>query len=130
MRRAFYLFVTVFAFAPPLFAQPVEATRITESFAKDAQYHVNCQVEITGTLAPPGQAKAIKVTGKSSIKYDERVLQVRADRQVERTVRYYRQLEFERKVGDDDQHSRLRPEAHRLVILRHNQYEVPFCPHG
>jgi hypothetical protein len=130
MRCSFGVLSVLLIFASPLLAQPAEAVRITEAFAKDAQYNVNCEVEITGALSPPGQAKAIKVAGKSSIKYDERILQVRADRQVERTVRFYRQLEFERKVGDDNQHSKLRPEIHRLVILRHNQYEVPFCPHG
>jgi hypothetical protein len=130
MRCSFGVVSVLLAYASPLLAQPAEAVRITEAFAKDAKYHVNCQVEINGMLSPPGQKKVIKVAGKSSIKYDERILQVRADRQVERTVRYYRELEFERKVGDDNQHSKLRAEAHRLVILRHNQYEVPFCPHG
>jgi hypothetical protein len=130
MRYSFCVAAVFLACTSPLLAQPAEAVRITEAFAKDAQYHVNCEVEISGVLSLQGKEKAIKVTGKSSIKYDERIQKVRADRQVERTVRYYRQLEFERKVGDDDQHSKLRPEAHRLVILRHNQYEVPFCPHG
>ena len=114
-------------------AQPADTYRIAESFAKDAQYHVICQVEIAGTLSVPATdkspaAKSLKVAGKSAIQYDERILQLRPDRQVERTVRWYRQLEFERKVGDEDQHSKLRPEAHRLVILRTKQYEVPFCP--
>src|SRR5206468_1886881 len=92
-----------------------------------------CQVEITGTLTLPAGKDAkptlLKVAGKSTIKYDERILKVAAGK-VERTVRYYRQLEFERKVGDEEQRSKLRAEASRLVILRHNQYEVPFCPHG
>lgn len=122
-------------FASPVWAQPNDAVRLTENFAKDAQYHVTCQVEIAGTLSlSPGakdaNPKPIKVSGKSSIKYDERILRVTADRKVDRTIRYYRQLEFERKVGEEDQHSKLRPEVARLVILRHNQYEVPFCPSG
>ena len=112
-------------FASTAFAQSI---RLTESFAKDTQYHVRCEVEIAGTLTVPTKSKTLKVVGKSSIQYDERILQVNADRGVERTVRHYRQLAFERKVGDEEQRSKLRPEAHRLVILRHNQYEVPFCP--
>jgi hypothetical protein len=119
----------------PAVAQTGDAVRLSEAFTKDSQYHVACQVEITGTLTIPGKEKqaspqSLKIAGKSAIKYDERVLQVGADRRVERTVRQYRQLEFERRVGEDDQQSKLRPEAHRLVILRHNQYEVPFCPSG
>src|SRR5687767_5413383 len=129
------LSILLLALPMPVLAQGGDAVRLSETFAKDSQYYVACQVEITGTLTIPGKEKqaspqSLKIAGKSAIKYDERILQVGADRRVERTVRQYRQLEFERKVGDDDQQSKLRPEAHRLVILRHNQYEVPFCPAG
>lgn len=109
-------------------AQQPEAVRITESFAKDAQYHVHCQVDIAGVLT--ANAKPLKVSGRSTIRYDERILRVNAERRVERTVRHYRQLEFDRKVGDEEQHSKLRAEVARLVVLRHNQYEVPFSPSG
>jgi hypothetical protein len=107
-----------------------ESHRIAEAFGKDRQYHVSCQVEITGYLNIPNKSndgRPIAITGKSSIKYDERILDVKSER-VERTLRWYGQLEFERKVAGDDQQSKLRPEASRLVILRRNQYEVPFCP--
>jgi hypothetical protein len=116
-------------------AQPGEAVRLAENFDKGAQYHVRCQVEIAGELTMPtagkdARPKSLKVSGKSSIQYDERVLHLSGERTVDRTVRFYRQLEFERKVGDEVQTSILRPEVRRLVILRHNQYEVPFCPSG
>jgi hypothetical protein len=133
MRAILIMFVFTI-FAARAFAQPGESYRLAETFNKNSQYHVICQVEITGTLAIPASdkaaAKSLKVAGKSAIQYDERILQLRADRQVERTVRWYRQLEFERKVGDEDQHSKLRAEAQRLVILRTKQVEVPFCPTG
>jgi hypothetical protein len=123
------------AYASSVSAQPNEAVRLTENFGKDAQYYVSCQVEIAGVLTLPATRKdanpqPLKVSGKSSIKYDERILRLSADRKADRTVRYYRQLEFDRKVGDEEQHSKLRPEVHRLVIMRHQQYEVPFCPSG
>lgn len=115
-------------------AQQKEAVLLAETFGKNHRYSVQCQVEISGSLAVPGGAsaerKTLKVSGKSSIRYDERILQLNAQGRVERTVRYYRQLQFDRKVGDDDQQSKLRPQVARLVILRHNQYEVPFCPTG
>jgi len=119
----------------PAWGQGGVAVRLTENFGKDAQYHVTCQVDIKGTLsfATGGKdpnPKMIQVSGKSAIRYDERILQVDANRKVERTVRFYRQLEFDRKVADEEQHNKLRPEAARLVILRHNQFEVPFCPSG
>src|SRR5262249_30044277 len=46
------------------------------------------------------------------------------------TVRLYRRLEFQRTVGDQPQESTLRPEVRRLVVLRHQQQEVPFSPDG
>ncbi|MBM3996987.1 MAG: hypothetical protein FJ303_22970 [Planctomycetes bacterium] len=135
MRRQVLALSIVFALPLGAFAQMNDAVRLTETFAKDTQYNVQCQVEIAGSLSIPGEGKDAKprmltVAGKSSIKYDERILRVAPGGQVERTVRFYRQLEFDRKVGEETQRSRLRGEASRLVILRHNQYEVPFCPHG
>jgi len=131
MRHSTIACLTLFALALHVRAQATDTYRIAESFVKDTQYHVACQVEITGTLSAPADkstTKSLKIAGKSAIQYDERILQLRPDRQVERSVRWYRQLEFERKVGDEDQHSKLRSEAHRLVILRTKQVEVPFCP--
>jgi hypothetical protein len=111
-----------------------DTVRLHEPFAKDTHYHVQCQVDITGTLTLPGNgkevAKPIAVSGKSAIRYDERILRTDAGGCVERTIRQYRQLEFERKVGGEEQHNRLRTDVARLVLLRQNQYEVPFCPTG
>lgn len=126
-----WLPIVLLGLAAPVWGQVNDPVRINESFAKDAQYHVNCEVEIAGTLtiaAGGKEPRPLRVAGRSWIKYDERILKLDVERKVERTVRFYRQLEFDRKVGDEEQHNKLRPEAARLVILRHNQYEVPFCP--
>ncbi len=127
MRRSLALLV-LFVLAGSTRSQQNDAVSITENFDKDVQYNVQCQVEISGVLT--ANAKSIKVSGKSSIRYDERILRLNAERRVERSIRHYRLLEFDRKIGDEEQHSRLRTEVARLVILRHNQYEVPFCPSG
>ncbi|HZZ82088.1 MAG TPA: hypothetical protein VFE62_26550 [Gemmataceae bacterium] len=117
----------ILAIASPV---PAQAVRIGESFAPDARYYVSCQVDIVGNLTIPatkdGAAKQIKIEGKSTIKYDERILAKSNGK--ERTIRNYHELEFERKVGTESQRSKLRPAAQQLVILRHNQYEVPFSP--
>lgn len=116
------------------FAQPNQPVRLAEAFAPDAQYHVNCRVNISGWLSLPpekGQTtpKKLDVKGESRVEYDERILEVKQQR-VERTVRFYDRLDFRREVGNEKQQSNLRPSVRRLVILRHNQYEVPFAPAG
>lgn len=130
MTRAFIAVVLVMLCESATIAQPEAAVRLEESFGKNAPYHVRCEVEIAGNLTVPSTGKTLKIAGKSFIQYDERILQLDSHGRAERTIRQYRQLEFERTVGQERQHSKLRPEVHRLVILRHNQYEVPFCPSG
>src|SRR5262249_40103566 len=68
--------------------------------------------------------------GTSALEYDERVLSLEKDGRVAKTVRYYRQVAFQRKVGPQEQQNTLRPPVRRLVVLRHNQVEVPFSPDG
>jgi hypothetical protein len=109
--------------------------RLAEAFAPGYEYHVSSRVEINGALTLPpekaGQApKALAVTGKSAIEYDERVLARERDGRVGKTVRLYRRIDFERNVGDQPQQSTIRPQVRRLVLLRLGQAEVPFSPDG
>jgi hypothetical protein len=116
-------------------SSPAEETvRLRESYTADYQYHVSTRVELSGklTLPPPDKEKkpiSLNVTGTSAIEYDERVLDVR-DSAAARTVRIYRRMDFERKVGDQAQKTTLRPEVRRLVLLREKQFKGPFCPEG
>src|SRR5215471_1388130 len=117
MKKLFVLALLI-ASAPPAFAQ-TQATpvKLFEVFAPGYQYHVSCRVNITGTLELPeekGQKKQLSLTGTSAIEYAERVL-IEKDKQIDRTIRLYRKIDFERKVGDQLQQSTLRPEARRLV---------------
>jgi len=41
-------------------------------------------------------------------------------------VRFLSATRIDRKIGDEEQHSKLRPKRIGSVILRHKQYEVPF----
>jgi hypothetical protein len=106
---------------------------LRETFQPGAQFHVSTRVELSGTLTPPappqgGAAKALAVTGQSTIEYDERLLG--ADSQAARTIRIYRQIELRRKIGDEPQQSTLRPAVRRLVVLRSRTAKVPFSPDG
>jgi hypothetical protein len=133
--RAVFAFtgLTLFLVAAPVRSQ--ESLRLAENLPPGTQYFVSCQVEVSGSLTLPpekGQAapKSLNVNGTSFIDYHERVLTLNNQQHVKTTVRMYRKLDFRRKVGDQAQASTLRPEVRRLVILRHNQVEVPFSPDG
>jgi hypothetical protein len=118
------------ACAPFAKAQNPQPVRMVEAFTPGYQYHVSCRVNITGTLnLAEAKEKQLALTGASVIEFDERVL-AEKDSKVDKTIRVYRKMDFDRKVGDQKQQSTLRPQIRRMVIMRHNQYEVPFSPEG
>lgn len=115
--------------------QAEEMLQLKEDFAAGYQYHVSSRVELSGNLSLPpdkgkGQEKALKVTGSSAIDYDECILNVSAQGEVEKTARIYRRVELERKVGEQAQQNTIRPSVRRLVLIRLKQIEVPFSPDG
>jgi hypothetical protein len=82
---------------------------------------------------PPEKNLAVRplpVTGRSAIDYDERVLDASGAGDVQKTLRVYRRIDFDRTVGNQPQHSTIRPVVRRLVVLRHKNVEVPFSPDG
>jgi hypothetical protein len=121
---------------PPVWCSGAEEpVRLEEAFPPGYQYHVSCRVDISGALSLPlekGETKArtLPVTGQSAIEYDERVLERSASGQVQKTIRIYRRINFERKVGGRPQENTIRPGVRRLVVLRHRNIEVPFSPDG
>src|SRR5260370_3616879 len=107
-----------------------EPIRLHESFAAGHQFHVSCRVELSGMLSLPpdkGQSspKKLNVTGNSAIEYDERILDPGKDGQVQMTIRLYRRIDFQRKVGDQPQESTIRNPVRRLVLLRQKNVKVP-----
>ena len=72
----------------------------------------------------------MSVRGNSAIEYDERILDVGPDGQVRKTVRLCRRTDFRRTVADRPQENSLRPQVRRLILLRHQNKEVPFSPDG
>jgi hypothetical protein len=136
MRQIHYLFAGIlasFLAHGPVHAQ--DAQRFVEAFPVGRQYHVSCRVEISGSLTlppdkPGGPSRSLSVTGNSAIEYDERILRLTTEGQVDRTLRLYRRIDFQRQVGDRPQESTIRPEVRRLVVLRQKNVEVPFSPDG
>jgi hypothetical protein len=112
-----------------------ESVRMTETLPVGTQYLVSCQVDINGSLTLPLEKgemtpRTLPVSGGSRIDYGERVLTVNKLNQVKTTLRMYNRLEFNRKVGTEQQSGTVRPAVRRMVILRQNQIEVPFSPDG
>jgi hypothetical protein len=112
-----------------------EPIRLRETFPVGYQYHVSSRVELSGSLTlPPEKSqaapKSLAVTGNSAIDYDERILDAAADGQVQKTLRIFRRIDFQRRIGARPQQSTIRPSVRRMVVLRSNQTEVPFSPDG
>jgi hypothetical protein len=125
----------VFVATAPLGVRAEEPVKIAEAFPVGHQCHVSCRVEVKGTLAPEPdkgkkEAKPLTLIGESVIEYDERVLAAKNTGEVDKTLRIYRRIDFQRKVGDREQQQTIRPTVRRLVLLRHKHNEVPFSPDG
>lgn len=107
--------------------------RIAENFKTGDAFRVGMRVQLEGTLVLPekdGPGKKLQLQGESQIDYIERVLETNAAGSVTKTIRWFETMRFARKVAGQDQKSDLRPAVRRMVLLRHNQVEVPFCPDG
>lgn len=112
-----------------------QTMQLKESYSPGYQYHVSTRVSLSGKLVLPAEKgksapTPLAISGESAIEYDERIFGLEADGQVKQTIRIYRRMDFQRKVGDSTQSHSLRPEVRRLVILRNKDQGVPFSPDG
>jgi hypothetical protein len=111
-----------------------DSVRLRETFAPGGQYRVSTRVELSGSLTVPPEmgktSKPIAVNGESAIDYDERILDVGQDGGVKRAVRLYRKIDLQRKIGQRDQKTTLRPEVRRLVLVRKPDAKMCFSPDG
>ncbi len=110
-----------------------EAT-LTESFKPGHTTKVEIQVKLTGKLALPSTEKGkpgqlVTVAGTSRLAYEERVLPA-DDAALLKTVRAYRDVEFERTVGEAKQDAIIRPSVRRMVVIKSGSRKAPFSPDG
>ncbi len=117
--------------APAIADEPV---RLKESFPAGYHYRVSGRTELTGKLTLPMSAGkspgTLVVSGESAIEYHERIVDGDERGPVEKSIRFYRRLDFQKKLGEQSQQLTLRPQARRLILLRLKQSEVPFSPDG
>jgi hypothetical protein len=109
--------------------------QLHEAFPVGARYQAQIRVQLSGTLTLPAEKgkpdpKPLQLTGESSIDYEERVLSLDKDDKVNKTIRVFRRIDFERQLGTTPQKATLRPSVRRIVQVRMNNTEVPFSPDG
>ncbi len=130
MKRTTCLVLALIAF-PALGQEPVA---LVERMAVGSEYRVLTRVDLKGELTVPVDkdtpAQVVKMTGKSSIDYDERILPAGDAGADQKSVRQYRTIDFRRMIGDRPQEISLRLEVRRLVVLKRGHAKVPFSPDG
>ena len=113
-----------------------EPVLLREAFPEGYSYRVSCSTDFSGSLqvtarnAKGDQPKPLKVSGSSTIEYDERVLEAGRNGPVHKTLRLYRQIDFQRSVDGETQKSTIRPEVRRMVVLRENLIKASFSLEG
>lgn len=113
-------------------ADPV---RLQESFSPGSLARVNMRMSGSGklTLAPDKEhpnGHVVEISGRGSIDYDERVLDVETNGDVRKTLRIVRQFDLGKTVEKVEHKTVIRPEVRRLVVLRVQPTEVAFSPDG
>lgn len=120
------------------FAQ--EAVTLAEPFRHGHVTKVDVQVKLTGKLALPStekgkDAQLVPVVGASKLVYEERLLkpdddELAEDKAVLKTVRAYREVSFERTVGEVKQDAGIRPSVRRMILIKSGAKKAPFSPDG
>ena len=111
-----------------------DAIALVEPFKPGHTTKVEVQVKLTGKLALPSAEKGkatqlVSVLGTSKLTYEERLLKP-DDAELLKTVRAYRDVAFERTVGEAKQDAGLRPSVRRMVIIKAGERKAPFSPDG
>lgn len=117
-----------------------EAVTLAEPYKHGHTTKVDVQVKLTGKLALPStekgkEAQLVPVVGASKLVYEERVLkpdddELADDKAVLKTVRAYREVSFERTVGEVKQDAGIRPSVRRMILIKSGTKKAPFSPDG
>jgi hypothetical protein len=111
-----------------------EPIALQEKYAVDYQYHVRVHVDLSGTLQVPREKdtppKRLEIRGDSVIEYNERVLHLTKDGEVDKTARMFSEVKLQRTVDDRKQEATVRESVRRMILLRRDNTKVPFSPDG
>jgi hypothetical protein len=119
----------------PVFGRAQESVRLVEKGAPGTEYRVITEATIRGELLTPvakdKPPERIKISGKSSIDYSERILVPEANDQAEhKVIRYYDKIDFRKTTADRTDEISLRPEVKRVVIMKRGAAKLSFSPDG
>jgi hypothetical protein len=131
---AMRLFLAIACIALGAAAHADDPIRLADKSDPGSEYRVVADSVIAGELlAPVAKGKPperIKISGKSTIDYLERVLPVDPKDAEHRSLRVYNRMDFKKLTGDRTDESSLRSAVRRLVLMKKGHAKVPFSPDG
>jgi hypothetical protein len=111
-----------------------DAVKLTEKAAVGSAYRVVTESRISGELLTPvakdKPPERIKINGRSSIDYAERILPVEPKDAEYKSLRIYEKIVFQKTAGDRKDDMTLRPAVRRQVLMKKGHAKVPFSPDG
>ena len=111
-----------------------DALRLVERGSAGSTYRVTSNSTISGELVTPAEkdkpTSKIKIAGKSTVDYAERILDVESREADYKTLRVYQKFDFQKIAGDRIDELSLRPSVRRLVLMKKGHDKVPFSPDG
>ncbi|QDU59236.1 hypothetical protein Pan216_00630 [Planctomycetes bacterium Pan216] len=112
---------------------PANAEDSYRSIQPGDRYSVRSRSTLKGTLSLPptkeGDApRRLEVNGTATVRYRERPLEVNDQGRIDRVLRLYDGVKYERTVGDQQQEAGLRDDVKRVVLVRRNGRDIPYSP--
>ncbi len=104
-----------------------EPIAIRERATAGSEFRVLTESSVEGELTAD---KPLKIKGRSSIDYVEKLLAVDPKEADFRAIRVYDKIEFQKTTGDRTDEMALRPAVKRVVVLKHGAKKAPFSPDG
>src|SRR6188472_2510415 len=110
------------------FSAADDAVRLTDRSGPGTEFRVITNSTISGELLTPvakdKPPERIKIAGRSSIDYVERVLPVDAKDADFKGLRVYETIAFRKTAGDRTDEMTLRPAVRRLVFMKKGLHKV------
>jgi hypothetical protein len=123
--------LSLLLFSSPVMAQ--DTVTLSEEFRTDRATKVDVVVRLDGKLSVPidkdKAPQVLAISGKSRVSYDERLLPSEEQGQL-KTVRCYREVDFQRTLGNTHQDAGIRQSVRRMLVIKSENRRAPFSPDG